>query len=75
MSSAARSSHSVVSIGASDPSFPKDQTLSLQLPARTHALSFYVTCVLALNHSCAAIVLWVRAVNSDCLPLLPAAQV
>ena len=75
MSSAARSSHGVVSTGASDPSFPKDVSLSLHLPDRTHALLFYVTCVLALSHSCAAIVLWVRAVCSDCLPLLPTAQI
>ena len=74
MSNAARSSHSVVSIGASDPSFPKDLTLSLQ-QTRTHALSFHVTCVLMSSHSCAAVVLWVRAVYSDCLPLLPTAQI
>ena len=74
MSSAARSSHSVVSIGASDPSSPKDLSLPHQEPDRTHALSFYVTCVLMSSHSC-AVVLWVRAVYSDCSLLLPTAQI
>ena len=74
MSSDARPSHSVVSIGASDPSSPKDLCLPPQEPDRTHALSFYVTCVLTSSHSCAVVVLWVRAVYSDCLPLLPAAR-
>ena len=59
MSSAARSSHSVVSIGASDPSSPKDLSLPPQEPDRTHALSFCVTCVLTSSHSC-AVVLCVR---------------
>ena len=31
--------------------------------------------MLVLSHSCAAVVLWVRAVYSDCLLLLPAAQI
>ena len=74
MSSAARPSHGVVCIGASDPSSPKDLSLPPQEPDRTHALSFYVTCVLTSSHSCAVVVLWVRAVYSDCLPLLPAAR-
>ncbi len=74
VSSAARSSHSVVSIGASDPSSPKDLSLPPQEPDRTHAPSFYVTCVLMSSHSC-AVVLWVRAVYSDCLHLLPAVQI
>ena len=65
---------SVVSIGASDPSSPKDLSLPPQEPDRTHALSFYVTCVLMSSHSC-AVVLWVRAVYSDCFLLLPAAQI
>ena len=34
-----------------------------------------MTCVLALSHSCAAVVLWDRAVYSDCLPLFPVAQI
>ena len=66
VSRAARSSYSVVSIGASDPSSPKDLSLPPQEPDRTHALSFYVTC-----DSC-AVVLWVRAVCSDCFSLLRA---
>ena len=66
VSRAARSSKSVVSIGASDPSSPKDLSLPLQESDRTHALSFYVTC-----DSC-AVVLWVRAVCSDCFSLLRA---
>ena len=45
MSSAARSSHSVVSTSASDPSSPKHLSLPPQEPDRTHALSFNVTCV------------------------------
>ena len=64
VSRAARSSQS--SIGASDPSSPKDVYLPPQEPDRTHALSFYVTC-----DSC-AVVLWVRAVCSDCFSLLRA---
>ena len=60
MSSAARSSHSVVSISASDPSSPKDLSLPSQELDRTHALPFHVTCVLTSSHSC-AVVLWVRA--------------
>ena len=75
MSSAAQSSHSVVNIGASDPSSPKDLSLPPQEPDRTHALPFYVTCVLTPSPSCAVVVLWVREVHSGCLLLLPAAQI
>ena len=66
MSSAARSSHSVVSIGASDPSFPKDLTLSLQQPDS-----------LVLLDVCDGVepLLCRRAVYSDCLLLLPATQI
>ena len=58
----------------SDPSSPKDLSLPPQEPDRTHALSFYVTCVLASRHS-GAVILWVSAVYSDCFLLLPAAQI
>ena len=72
--SAARSSHSVVSIGASDPSSPKDLSLPPQERDRTYALSSCMTCVLTSRLS-GAVVLWVRAAYSDCLSIFPAAQI